>query len=122
MSIIRLLPASVDTPYTSEVNGQSTSLIPSSRQKLANSGTASIPSHLDDSHVWSVNIGDDGNFNFYAVPRRSSGNDTSQDDSTSSGKSSSGWSGMLSRYAMAQYAFFASLAAPPSGGLINVYA
>lgn len=122
--MIRLLPSSVDTPPTPEVSSQSTSLVLANRQAAAIRAQSSTTPELQDSHIWSVSVADDGSFNFYSVPRNASGNGSTNQNqsSTSSGVANSGWNAFRLQSAAAKYAFYASLSTSSYGQMLNVYA
>jgi hypothetical protein len=86
-----------------------------SKKPGAETYTSAAAGRFDDSYVWSVNVGDDGSFNFYAVPRALTA-------STSSQKSAGGSNESRTEYADGQYAFYASLAMKTYGRLVDVYA
>jgi len=110
------------------VSSQSTSLVTSARQDITRqASTSAAANRLDDRYVWTVSVGDDGSFNFYAVPRTITGNNNASSDGSSSSSSSakssySGWSIPPSRDAAAQYAFYAGMTMQMTGRLIDVYA
>jgi hypothetical protein len=128
MAAIRLLAAPIDPSHTSEVDVQSTSLVPINRLAIATrkapSGDTAYPG---DNYTWTASAGSDGSFTFYAVPQKQSGNGqaSSQWDGDAS---SAGWNTQALRNAAAQYALNASLPPPmygsgyTTGTLVNVYA
>jgi hypothetical protein len=126
MSAIRLLPSSLDTLSTSEVSSQSTSLVHSPRPALANRViTQSDSAQGGDDYVWSVSVGDDGAFNFYAAPRKNSGNDSASSQWAGYGSaaaSGSGWNQQQLSNVVAQYALHASMPMPMTGRFLDVYA
>jgi hypothetical protein len=118
MDALRLFPAPVDP--TSQVSSHSTSLVHIPGRVLATrtqspSDTAS-PRAND---VWTVSVGEDGKFNFYAVPRQSGGK-TQQGDSTWQG-SNAIWGTPQADVAV-RYAQYAALASPATGQYLNIYA
>jgi len=125
MAAIRLLPAPVDPPSTSEAReptSQSTSLTLSTRS-ITRSDTA-YRSQGASGDVWSVSVGDDGTFNFYAAPRQSSANNASGqwDDFLSAQSSASGWQALLTSTAVAQYTLHGIMPLPTCGHSLDVYA
>jgi hypothetical protein len=128
MAAIKLLPAPVDPPSAlaaREASIQSTSLVPASRLALAirsvtHGGAASR--NLGD--VWSVSVGDDGSFNFYAAsPKNSEYSASSQwDDFQSARASASGWNTLPMRHAAAQYALHANMLRQTYAHFMDVYA
>lgn len=123
MDAIRLLPA-VNPPYSRQSSSSSTSLVPVTRFPLVSQTLAprsSQPSDgafSSDHYVWSVSVGDDGSFHFYAVPRQSYVGTTSGQSQSSAAP----WAIPQSKNVPAQYAMYASLAAPASGHMIDLYA
>jgi hypothetical protein len=119
MDALRLFAAPIDP--TSQVSSQSTSLVHIPGRALATrtqspSDTAS-PNAND---IWTVSVGDDGTFNFYAVPRQPSGKNCQQSDSTWQG-SNAVW-GTPHTDVAARYAQYAALASPATGQYLNIYA
>jgi hypothetical protein len=123
MASIRLLAAPFDPPPFPEVSAEFMSVVPASSLALAHrASTRNDIASPDENFVWSAYAGSDGSFTFYAVPRKSSAGDwsSSQWDSVSPAlASSSVWS---ARNAAFQYGMQASVSAPMSGQMINVYA
>jgi hypothetical protein len=126
MDAIRLLSAPVDTSSTSEVESKSTSVVPASRTTPASRNVSSSDSaYPRDQYVWTVSVGDDGTFNFYAVPKQSGNqNSSSQWDGYSPDQGSNvGWGLPQSEDAVSQYSFYAALpASSTTGQYINIYA
>lgn len=120
---IKLLAASVDLPPTSEVTAEYTSLVPTNRLAVSTRSNAqNDTAYPSDNFIWSASASDDGTFNFYAVPQKSSGNawDSNQwDGSLSSQMSGSGW---YMQNAIFQYTLHASMPTPMSGQLVDLYA
>jgi hypothetical protein len=119
MDALRLFAAPIDP--TSQVSSQSTSLVHIPGRALATrtqspKDTAS-PSVND---IWTVSVGDDGTFNFYAVPGQTSAKHSQQSDSTGQG-SSAVW-GTPQTDVAARYAQYAALASPYTGQYLNIYA
>jgi hypothetical protein len=113
------------------VSSQSTSLIPSPRLVPSNRAISqSDTTQSGDNYVWSVSVGDDGAFNFYAAPRKNSSSDSSSgnnalsqwSDYFSAGASGSGWSQYQMRNVASQYMLVASMPTPASGRYVDVYA
>jgi hypothetical protein len=121
---IKLLPASVDMPTTSQVNAEYMGLVPTNRLAVAtwtikNNDDAAYPS---DSFGWSASAGEDGTFNFYATPLKNSWDG----DVSSQLSSFLPWQGYDARAnvqnAVFQYALHASMPSPISRQSLNVYA
>jgi hypothetical protein len=116
MDALRLLPAPI-LP-ASQVSSQSTSLVPIPGRALA--ARTQFPSDTASpraNDIWTVSVGDDGKFNFYAVPRQTSGKNSQQ---TWQG-SSAAW-GTPQTDVAAQYAKYAALASSSTGQYLNIYA
>jgi hypothetical protein len=96
-------------PVTGSANGN----VSSSQGSSNNSGD-----------VWTVSVSDDGSFNFYAAPRQSSGKSASSrwDDLFSAIASGNAWKALQMRYAVAQYALYASIPTISYGHSVDVYA
>ena len=116
---IRLLAASVEVPFSEEVNRDCTGLVrvydPAADREITRSDTA----YPEESYTWSASASDDGSFQFVAVPN-------SRHDRASGWNAFSGLVfGRLqpTHNAVAQYLLYASLMAPMMHGhLLNVYA
>jgi hypothetical protein len=120
---IKLLAASVDTPRTSELNAEYTSLVPSGSRALdTRRSTQKDTAYPDDNFVWSASAGSDGTFNFFAVPPGNSGSG----NASGSGNNIPSWqvsgSDWYANNAVFQYALHASMPTPMNGQLINLYA
>jgi hypothetical protein len=129
MDATRLLSAPVDQAST-EVQSQSTSLVPVTRLPLSTdrSSSQSDSAYPSDKFVWTVSVADDGSFNFYAVPRAAYSGSGQGGNSSSSQYSDQSWAaasgaGLLDpSYAATQYAFYATSGMQEIGQLINIYA
>ncbi len=130
MTAIRLLAAPIEPTHSSELESQSTSLVPVSRLAVVNrnAATTDTVAYPYDDYTWTASAGSDGSFTFYAVPQKQSASYQApgQWDSDASGAS---WNTQALRNAAAQYALTASLPPPmygsaayAPGSLVNVYA
>lgn len=126
MDALRLLPAPLEPPSTVEAYSRSTSLVPVTRLPLAAHSNAQDGSaYPSDQVVWTVSVGDDGSFNFYAMPRQGSRSKASAGQDFLSGEGSNPAWGIPQVQigdAVTQYAFYAALSAPATGQYLNVYA
>jgi hypothetical protein len=125
MAAIRLLPAPVDPPSTLESRqqtSQSTSLALSTRPIASSTAYRNNGNASED--VWSVSVGDDGTFNFYAAPHQSSANSASSqwDDFLSAQSYATGWNTRLTSNAAAQYTLLGIMPLPTYGHSLDVYA
>lgn len=121
MAAIRLLPASVDTPPTLEVNAEYMIPVPTHRlsgstRAITGNGTAD----LEDRSIWSAAQGDDGSFTFDASARQNVGNGGASRQWDSLPPAYGSGSVWYLRNAIAQYGL-ASLAAPMYGRLVNIF-
>lgn len=124
MAAIRLLPAPVQPLPTLEMRSQSTGLVHVPRPALASrSGTSNDTVYRNDTDTWSVSVGDDGSFNFYAMPPKKSENSAASqwDDFQSARATASGWNTVQMRNAAMQYALHASMSAQTYGHFLSVY-
>ena len=104
MSAIRLLSAPVDPTPISQVESQSTSLVPIRRLPLApRTIPASDTAYPAGNYIWTASAGSDGSFTFYALPRKPSANGQASSP-WDGGLFNSGWNTQALRYAAAQYA------------------
>lgn len=129
MAALRLLAAPIDPSHLTQVESQSTNLVPSRRLALASrKASSSDAAYADDSYIWTASAASDGSFTFYAIPQNKPGNNdaSSQWDGEASAPA---WNTHVLRYVAAQYALTASELAPMhgitsylTGSLVNVYA
>jgi len=132
MNEIRLISATVDPASTSEVSSRSSSLVPASTQavtgRVLSTRVLDARSIKSDSgsqkanDVWTVSVGDDGVFNFYSAPQPSSSKSILDLVKGSQGSSAVWVPWKSPNMAAAMYAFYAALASPVSGRMLNVYA
>lgn len=125
MAQIRLLTAPVLLPPDPEAKAASTSLVParglpSNSQSLAKRD----PSIVNDDYVWSVAPGSDGSYLFYALSSdsRNSAAFGQRQSSPYAASSAFNFSGVGFGQVAARYAFYASMGAPASGRMLDVYA
>jgi hypothetical protein len=125
MAAIRLLPAPVEPPSALELRSQSTGLVLAPRLALASRPvTSRDTAYRNDGDVWSVSVGDDGTFNFYASPPKNTGNSAAgqKNDFQSARATTSSWNTLQMRNAAAQYALHANMPAQTYGHFVDLYA
>jgi hypothetical protein len=125
MAEIRLLAAPVILTPMSGLNSASTSLVPFSLLPAANQIIPrSDSTYPNDSFVWSASAGENGSFNFYATPLKSSlnGGTSSQTGFQSPYGFASNWNALNLSSAVAQYQLHASMTMPMYGHSLNVFA
>jgi hypothetical protein len=109
----------------SGLNSASTSLVPFSLLPAANQIIPrSDSTYPNDSFVWSASAGENGSFNFYATPLKSSlnGGTSSQTGFQSPYGFASNWNALNLSSAVAQYQLHASMTMPMYGHSLNVFA
>jgi hypothetical protein len=125
MTAMRLLAAPLVLPPSSEVSGDSVSLVAIDRI-AKNSRATGLPhtSYPEDQYVWSVAAGKDGSYLFYAAPRDSGNSATSgrKNDFSFASSFVSDWTAISARNAVSNYALHASTPTPSYGHLLDVYA
>ena len=126
MAEINLLIVPAILPPALRMNSASTSLVPVSRFPTANQIVPrSDSAYPDDNFVWSVSVGGNGSFHFYAAPLKSllnAGASNQRDSFLSSQVFVPYWNALNASNAVAQYQLLASMPTPLYGHLLNIYA
>jgi len=123
---IKLLPVSVDSPRSTELSAESTSLVLAKRPAIiSTTGAGGDTAYPIDRFIWSASARDNGSFQFYAIPLQNYQSDSSSsrnNDSSASYRLDFGWNSLSRSNVIAQYQLLASMPIPPSGKLVDVYA